>query len=87
MFQQQIRYAVLILSLILGTTQLTVAAEHSLITLKQAVNKAVEVHGGDVLKTETADFKGRTVYRIRLVKSGHVKDLLIDAKSGELIKP
>lgn len=60
-------------------------AQQSL-SLQQAVEKVQAKHGGDVVKAETVDVDGRPAYRIRLVKSGRVKEFLLDAATGEPIK-
>lgn len=86
MLKQQIRYAVILLSLLTGLAPVTMADEAPL-TLKQAMTAAINSNGGEVIKTETTEFKGRAVFKIRLVKEGHVKDVLIDAKSGAVINP
>ena len=57
----------------------------SQITLKQATETALESFGGEVLKTETAEQDGRSVYKIRLVKNGRVKEILIDIHNGEVL--
>ncbi|WP_415893135.1 PepSY domain-containing protein [Neptuniibacter sp. PT8_73] len=86
MLKQQIRYAVFLLSLMTGLAPVAMA-DDSPLTLKQAMTAAIEASGGEVIKTETTEFKGRAVFKIRLVKEGHVKDVLIDAKSGAVITP
>ncbi|WP_415902586.1 PepSY domain-containing protein [Neptuniibacter sp. QD29_5] len=86
MFKQQIKHAVILLSLLTGLASVAMADESPL-TLKQAMTAAIEASGGKVIKTETTEFKGRAVFKIRLVKEGHVKDVLIDAKSGAVITP
>ena len=55
------------------------------ITLKQATETAVSSFGGSVLKTETAERDGRSVYKIRLVNSGRVKVILVDIHSGKIL--
>ncbi|WP_415889957.1 PepSY domain-containing protein [Neptuniibacter sp. SY11_33] len=86
MLKQQIRYAVFLLSLLTGLAPVAMA-DDSPLTLKQAMTAAIEASGGEVIKTETTEFQGRAVFKIRLVKEGHVKDVLIDAKSGAVITP
>lgn len=63
------------------------AAPPSPLSLKQAIQIAMESTGGDVIKTESSEYKGRSVYRIRLVNEGRVKDILIDSQNGKVITP
>lgn len=56
------------------------------LSLQQAVEKVKAKHGGDVVKAEAVDVAGRAAYRIRVVKSGRVKEFLLDAASGQPIK-
>lgn len=88
MFKSQLSIAVLITSLFFGFAQSTTATEQqSIVSLKQAINTATLEVGGDVIKTEITEYNGKAVYIIRLVNEGHVKEILIDSLSGEIVKP
>jgi len=54
------------------------------LSLKQAARKVQRQEGGQVVKAESARIQGRTMYRIRVVKNGRVKEVLVDAQSGQL---
>ena len=86
MLKRQLSHAVLTLFLLIASPW-TMATEATPLTLKEAMLKAIEVTGGEVIKTEVAQQEGQAVYKIRLVKEGRVKDILIDSQSGEIINP
>lgn len=86
MFKQLLLRSLLTLSLAMGCSQITLATESTTVTLKEAMIKATEVTGGEVIKTETTQFRDRAVYKIRLVKEGRVKDVLIDSQNGKVLK-
>ncbi|WP_027858049.1 PepSY domain-containing protein [Marinobacterium jannaschii] len=54
------------------------------LSLKQAARKVQRQEGGQVVKAESARIQGRAMYRIRVVKNGRVKEVLVDAQSGQL---
>lgn len=57
------------------------------ITLRQAVAKVQQSYGGQVLKAEPARAQGRPIYRIRMMSDGRVREFVVDATSGELLRP
>ena len=88
MFKPQLRSAVFITLFLLGLSQHSIASEQPrIVSLKQAINTATQTVGGDVIKTETSEYNGKSVFIIRIVKEGRVKDVLIDSLSGEIVKP
>lgn len=88
MLKRQLLNAVLTLSLSTGlAAPVAAAADPSPLSLKQAMQLAIGTTGGEVIKTETAEFKGRAVYKIRLVNEGRVKEIMIDSQNGKVITP
>lgn len=88
MFKPQLRSAVFITLFLLGLNQHSIASEQPrIISLKQAINTATQTVGGNVIKTETSEYNGKSVFIIRIVNEGRVKDVLIDSLSGEIVKP
>ncbi|MGH1460798.1 MAG: PepSY domain-containing protein [Neptuniibacter sp.] len=63
------------------------AAPPAAISLQQATDKAVKKFGGEVIKTETINQNGSTVYVIRLLSNGRIKDVLIDSTNGSVKNP
>ena len=57
----------------------------SQMTLSEAVALAQRAFGGQVVKTDTENRKSGLAYKIRLVNNGHVREVLVDAASGELL--
>jgi uncharacterized membrane protein YkoI len=55
------------------------------VTLSEAVALAKKAFGGQVVKTDTENRKSGLAYKIRLVNNGHVREVLVDATSGELL--
>lgn len=76
------------------TSESTSAAEVSVadvqlpFDLKAAADLAVDTFGGEVVKAEeTPDEAGLLLFTIRIVNEGRVKDVVIDAANGDIIKP
>lgn len=59
----------------------------NIVSLQQAAKMAKQNHGGKVVKAETQNRNGRLVHHIRLINSGRVKTVLIDANTGQEISP
>lgn len=57
------------------------------ISLQQAVAKVKKQYGGRVLKAEPVSVKGKTGYRIRMMNDGRIREFLVDANSGSLMRP
>lgn len=57
------------------------------ISLQQAVARVKQQYGGRVLKAEPVSVKGKAGYRIRIVNDGRVREFLVDANSGKLMRP
>lgn len=56
--------------------------------LKAAADLAIDTFGGEVVKAEeTPDEAGLLLFTIRIVNEGRVKDVVIDAANGDIIKP
>ncbi|NVK39633.1 MAG: PepSY domain-containing protein [Oceanospirillaceae bacterium] len=55
------------------------------ISLQQAVEQVRKRYQGQVIKATAADLQGRPVYRIRLVHEGRVREVLVDAQSGQIL--
>lgn len=58
-----------------------------IIVMNEAVEIAKKAYGGKVVKADKLTLKTGLAYRIRLVNNGHVKEVLVDATSGELLPP
>ncbi len=67
-----------------GTTAYAKEAQPQ-VTLSEAVVIAKKAFGGRVVKTDTENRKSGLAYKIRLVNNGHVREVLVDAASGELL--
>jgi len=57
------------------------------VDLKQAVEIARQAFGGEVVKAEEITQDGRRLFQVRLVNNGRVRDVLVDALSGEILNP
>ncbi|BBB24792.1 PepSY domain-containing protein [Amphritea japonica] len=57
------------------------------VSLQQAAASVKQSHGGKVVKAETRTRGGRQVHHIRLIKTGRVKTVLIDAATGQEVSP
>ncbi|PIE20590.1 MAG: hypothetical protein CSA61_01525 [Neptuniibacter caesariensis] len=85
--QQILRVAMTFILSTCLVAPLVAAAPAEPLSLKQAIELALESVGGDVIKTESSEYKGRSVYKIRLVNEGRVKDIFIDSQNGTVITP
>ncbi len=54
-------------------------------SVQQAVELVRRQYKGQVVKATETEFQGRPAYRIRLVNAGRVRDVLVDAQSGQII--
>lgn len=59
----------------------------SSISLQQAVARVQKQYGGRVLKAEPVSVKGKAGYRIRMMNDGRIREFLVDANSGKLMRP
>ncbi|MFC6670354.1 PepSY domain-containing protein [Marinobacterium aestuariivivens] len=57
------------------------------VSLQQAVELVRSRYKGQVVKATAIESQGRTAYRIRLVHEGRVREVLVDAQSGQIINP
>ncbi|SFF84254.1 Peptidase propeptide and YPEB domain-containing protein [Neptunomonas qingdaonensis] len=57
------------------------------VVMSDAIEIAKKAVGGEVVKADTLTLETGLAYRIRLVNNGHVKEVLVDATSGELLPP
>ena len=57
------------------------------VVMSDAIEIAKKAVGGEVVKADTLTLETGLAYRIRLVNNGHVKEVLVDATSGELLSP
>lgn len=55
--------------------------------LKAAVDIALAAFGGEVLKADQVEDETGIHFHIRVVNDGRVRDVVIDAANGEIIKP
>ncbi|HSG02296.1 MAG TPA: PepSY domain-containing protein [Marinobacterium sp.] len=55
--------------------------------LKAAAEIALAAFGGEVLKAEQVEEETGTHFHIRVVNNGRVRDVVVDAANGEIIKP
>lgn len=55
------------------------------LSVQQAVELVRRQYKGQVVKATETEFQGRPAYRIRLVNAGRVRDVLVDAQSGQII--
>lgn len=55
--------------------------------LKAAADIAIAAFGGEVLKAEQVEDETGIHFHIRVVTEGRVRDVVIDAANGEIIKP
>jgi uncharacterized membrane protein YkoI len=56
------------------------------LTLAQAVATAEKQSGGKAIKAELEEVKGKILYEIRIAKSGSLQEMLIDPRSGDILK-
>jgi len=57
------------------------------IDLKAAADIALAAFGGEVLKAEQVEDEGGLHFVIRIVNNGRVRDVVIDAANGEIVRP
>ena len=58
-----------------------------ILPLEKIIEMAREKYTGTVLETELEEKKGRLIYEIELLdKNGVVRELKLDARTGELLK-
>ena len=57
------------------------------INIQQARQIVESETGGRVVKSQSAYWQGRTVYRFRVVQQGRIRDLMVDAQSGKIMNP
>jgi len=55
--------------------------------LKAAADIALAAFGGEVLKAEQIEDETGVHFHIRVVSEGRVRDVVIDAANGEIVKP
>lgn len=57
------------------------------VDLKAAADIALAAFGGEILKAEQVMDETGTHFHIRVVNNGRVRDVVVDAANGEIIKP
>lgn len=57
------------------------------VDLKSAADIALAAFGGEVLKAEHAEDEAGLHFLIRIVNNGRVRDVVIDAANGEIVRP
>jgi uncharacterized membrane protein YkoI len=67
-----------------ASPQLLQVAERG-VSVQQAVELVRSQYKGQVVKATEIEYQGRPAYRIRLVNAGRVRDVLVDAQSGQII--
>lgn len=70
-----------------GAAQVASVLAQNSIDLKSAVEIARRAFGGEVVKAEEVVREGQRLFQIRLVNNGRVRDVLVDALSGEILNP
>ena len=71
-----------------SSAEISVADVQLPFDLKAAADLAIDTFGGEVVKAEeTPDEAGLLLFTIRIVNEGRVKDVVIDAANGDIIKP
>lgn len=55
--------------------------------LKAAADIALAAFGGEILKAEQVEAETGIQFNIRIVNNGRVRDVVVDAANGEIIKP
>lgn len=56
------------------------------ITAREATERAVQVHGGEVVRAVRTEVNGRPVWHLRIVSGDRVLDVLVDAQTGEVLQ-
>lgn len=57
------------------------------LNLLQASERVRDALGGEVIKAELIECKGRPIYTIRLLQRGYIREVLVDAASGKMLLP
>ncbi|WP_432697205.1 PepSY domain-containing protein [Marinobacterium sp. YM272] len=70
-----------------GAAQASSVLAQNSIDLKRAVEIARQAFGGEVVKAEEVVRDGQRLFQIRLVNKGRVRDVLVDALSGQILNP
>lgn len=70
-----------------ATPEASPAAVQLPFDLKAAADIAVAAFGGEVLKAEQVEAETGIQFNIRIVNNGRVRDVVVDAANGEIIKP
>lgn len=83
----QVRLLLLSLCLTLAPLQWSHAEPKAGISLQEATDTALKQFGGEVIKSESNKQNGTSVYVIRLLSNGRVKEVHIDSQSGKVIAP
>jgi uncharacterized membrane protein YkoI len=63
------------------------AAAQLPIDLKMAADIVIEAFGGEVVKAEEVQDESGLHFNIRIVNDGRVKDVVVDAANGDIVKP
>lgn len=77
----------LVVPLQAGAAQAASVLAQNSVDLKRAVEIARQAFGGEVVKAEEVMRSGQRLFQIRLVNNGRVRDVLVDAVSGEILNP
>ncbi|SEG82743.1 PepSY domain-containing protein [Marinobacterium lutimaris] len=77
----------LVVPLQAGAAQAASVLAQNSVDLKRAVEIARQAFGGEVVKAEEVTRSGQRLFQIRLVNNGRVRDVLVDATSGEILNP
>ena len=70
-----------------GAAQTSLVLAQNSIDLKRAVEIARQAFGGEVVKADEVVRDGQRLFQIRLVNKGRVRDVLVDALSGQILNP
>lgn len=55
------------------------------ISPKQATDIALTTFEGDVIRTKTLIQNDRHVYVVRIIKNGHIKEIVVDSVDGSIL--
>jgi uncharacterized membrane protein YkoI len=67
--------------------EVSAAAAQLPIDLKMAADIVIEAFGGEVVKAEEVQDESGLHFNIRIVNDGRVKDVVVDAANGDIVKP
>ena len=79
--------AVVVPAVPVSGAEVSAAAAQLPIDLKKAADIVIEAFGGEVVKAEEVQDESGLHFNIRIVNDGRVKDVVVDAANGDIVKP